>query len=127
MGQSKPFRSTALVVEDDPAQREIICTLLQETDFDVIQCESGEAAELVLQQNGSCISLLLTNVELAGCMDGLELAQIAKERTPDIEIIVTSGKPLVRQLPNGVRFWAKPWAPLDMLRTAEQIASHRPR
>ena len=36
MGQSKPFRATALVVEDDPMQREMICLLLEESDMDVI-------------------------------------------------------------------------------------------
>ena len=29
MGQSKPFRATALIVEDDPMQREMICLLLR--------------------------------------------------------------------------------------------------
>ena len=42
MGHSKPFRATALVVEDDVAQREMIALLLEESDYDVIQCESGE-------------------------------------------------------------------------------------
>ena len=49
MGQSKPFRATALVVEDDPMQREMISVLLEESNYDVIQCESAEAAELVLR------------------------------------------------------------------------------
>ena len=45
MGQSKPFRATALIVEDDPMQREMICLLLEESEIDVIECESAEAAE----------------------------------------------------------------------------------
>ena len=48
MGQSQPFRATALIVEDDPTQREMIALLLEESDYDVIACESAEAAELVL-------------------------------------------------------------------------------
>ena len=36
MGQSKPFRATALIVEDDPMQREMISVLLEESDYDVI-------------------------------------------------------------------------------------------
>ena len=40
MGQSKPFRATALVVEDDPMQREMICLLLEESEVDVIECEA---------------------------------------------------------------------------------------
>ena len=52
MGQSKPPRATALIVEDDVMQREMTCLLLEESDFNVIECESAEAAELVLERNG---------------------------------------------------------------------------
>ena len=52
MGQSKPLRATALIVEDDPMQRDMICLLLEESDVDVIECESAEAAELVLERAG---------------------------------------------------------------------------
>src|SRR6185503_19010354 len=52
MGQSKPFRATALIVEDDPMQREMLCLLLEESEVDVIECESAEAAKLVLERAG---------------------------------------------------------------------------
>jgi DNA-binding response OmpR family regulator len=56
MGQSKPLRATALVVEDDVMQREMTCLLLEESDFNVIECESAEAAELILERNGGSLS-----------------------------------------------------------------------
>jgi hypothetical protein len=34
-------------------------------------------------------------------------------------VVVTSGKPLHEPLPDGAKFWSKPWAPLDVLREAE--------
>lgn len=37
-------------------------------------------------------------------------------------MIVTSGKPLPQQLPDGAKFWSKPWAPLDVIREAERMA-----
>jgi threonine/homoserine/homoserine lactone efflux protein/CheY-like chemotaxis protein len=74
VGQSIPFRATALIVEDDPSQREMLSLLLEESDFDVIQCESAEAAELVLAKNGSALSLMVTDVNLAGPMNGVETA-----------------------------------------------------
>jgi CheY-like chemotaxis protein len=122
MGQSKPLRATALIVEDDPMQREMISVLLEESDYDVIQCESAEAAELVLQHNGGSLILLMTDVQLAGRMDGVELAHIAKQCNPDIDVIVTSGRPLRRSLPSGAQFWSKPWAPLDVIREAERMS-----
>src|SRR5438874_9850908 len=92
MGQSKPFRATALVVEDDPMQREMICLLLEESEMDVIECESAEAAELVLQQSDASLVMLMTDVNLAGHMNGVELAHVAKKCNPDMDVIVTSGK-----------------------------------
>jgi DNA-binding NtrC family response regulator len=118
MGQSKRFRSTALIVEDDPMQREMLCVLLEQCDFDVVQCESAEAAERVLDEISGCLVLMMTDVSLAGHMNGVELAHIAKQRNPNLDVVVTSGRPLPQPLPDGTKFWSKPWAPLDVLREA---------
>ena len=123
MGQSKPYRAKALVVEDDPMQREMIELLLEESEFEVISCESAEAAELVLRSSGDNVVLMLTDVELAGNMTGIELAYVAKKYKPDLDVVVTSGRPLRQRLPDGAMFWAKPWAPLDVIRLAETKAS----
>jgi DNA-binding NtrC family response regulator len=122
MAQSKPLRATALVVEDDVMQREMTCLLLEESDFNVIECESAEAAELVLERNGGSLSLMMTDVQLAGHMNGVELAHIAKKCNPELDVIVTSGKPLPQPLPDGAKFWPKPWAPLDIIREAERMS-----
>ena len=128
MGQSTPLRATALVVEDDPMQREMMCVLLEESDFDVIQCESAEAAELVLQRCSHSLALMITDVTLAGRMSGVDLAYIAKGRNPRLDVVVTSGRALPEPLPDGAKFWSKPWAALDVLREAEwahaQSAAH---
>ena len=118
MGQIEPDKRIALVVEDDALQRETIVTLLQESEMHVIQCESGEAAELVLEHVGGCLATLLTDVNLAGTMDGIELAQIARQRFPELRIVVTSATPRVSRLPDGTQFIAKPWRPLELLREA---------
>ena len=108
MGQSKPFRATALVVEDDPMQREMIALLLEESHFDVIECESAEAAEAVLRRMGRELALVMTDVSLAGAMDGVSLAHIARRYNPKLDVIVTSGSPLPRPLPKGAQYWSKP-------------------
>jgi two-component system cell cycle response regulator CpdR len=122
MGQSKPFRATALVVEDDAMQREMICLLLEESDMDVIECESAEAAELVLEEAGASLVLLMTDVQLAGHKNGVDLAHVAKKFNPDMDVIVTSAIPLRQALPDGAIFWSKPWAPLDVIREAEKMS-----
>jgi len=122
MGQSKPFRATALIVDDDPMQREMICLLLEESDYEVIECESAEAAEQVLARRPENLVLMMTDVQLAGNMNGAELAHIARQHHPQLDVIVTSGKPLRHILPEGAQFWKKPWAPLDVIREAERMA-----
>ena len=121
MEQAQAYKRLALVVEDDPVQRETIVTLLQESDMDVIQCESGEAAEMVLEHVGGCLTTLLTDVSLAGSMDGIELAQIAHERYPALRIVVISANPRISRLPDGTKFIAKPWSPLELLRQTQTI------
>ena len=125
LGQSKPLRATALIVEDDPMQREMIGLLLEESQCDVIECESAEAAELVLRRRGESLTLMMTDVGLAGRMNGVELAHIAKRCHPALDVIVMSARPLPQQLPDGARFWPKPWAPLDIIRMAEKMMLDR--
>ena len=99
-------------------QREMLCVLLEECDYDVIQCESAEAAERVLEKTSGCLALMMTDVNLAGRMSGVELARIAKDRNPALDVVITSGRPLREPIPDGTKFWSKPWAPLDVLREA---------
>ncbi len=52
MGQANPYKPTALVVEDDGMQREMLALLLEESDMCVIECESAEAAVCCARSNG---------------------------------------------------------------------------
>ena len=115
MEQAQSFKRVALVVEENARHRASIVTLLEESELQVIQCESGEAAELVLDHVGGCLIALIADVDLAGRMDGLELAQIAKQRFPDLRVLIMSNS-RVSRLPDGTQFLAKPWSPLDLLR-----------
>src|SRR5258705_1590516 len=74
MNNSPP--SLALVVEDDQFQREVLADLLKDENMDVIQCESAEAAELVIANFGAGLKLLVTDVVLAGDATGIELARL---------------------------------------------------
>jgi len=119
MAQAQPFRATALIVEDDFMQRQMLSLLLEESGYRVIECDSAEDAQRVLDEAAAALCLLMTDVQLAGPMNGVELARIAKECNPRLDVVVTSGRPLTQSLPEGAKFWAKPWAPLDVLREAE--------
>jgi len=120
MGQTTPFRPMALVVEDDENQRDVVAMLLEECEMGVIQCDSAETAIAVLDRVGPLLTMLFTDISLAGKIDGIELAQIARENYPQIHVVVVSGYELNRDLPERARFMHKPWLPLDLLREAER-------
>lgn len=115
----KTHKATALVVEDDRDQLELVTALLEECEMAVIQCETAESAETVLDKVGADLSMIFTDIKLAGDMSGTELAVLAKARFPDMLVIVTSGshEPV---LPAGAMFMQKPWRALDILREAER-------
>jgi two-component system cell cycle response regulator CpdR len=120
MAQASPFKPIALVVEDDAMQRELAVVLLEESGMGVIQCESAEAALRVLEKMGGCFSLMFTDVNLSGRIDGVELACFVHHRFPSLRVVVTSGLPPKTRLPDGARFLSKPWLALDLLGEAER-------
>ena len=120
MGQASPLKPIALVVEDDVLQRELLRILLEESKMEVIMCESAEGALYELAKMGGRVSMMFTDVNLAGKIDGIELAHFAAQCYPRIHVIVTSGNALTKTLPDGVTFIPKPWLPLDVLREAER-------
>jgi two-component system, cell cycle response regulator CpdR len=118
MGQASPLKPIALVVEDDVLQRELVGVLLEESEMEVIQCESAEGALCELETMGRRVSMMFTDVNLAGGIGGVELAHFATQYYPNIHVIVTSGNALTKSLPDGVTFIPKPLLPLDILREA---------
>jgi CheY-like chemotaxis protein len=79
MERASPFKPIALVVEDDAMQRELAAILLEDCEMGVVQCASAEAAMQVLVRLGPSVSMMLTDVNLAGKIDGVELAQFTHE------------------------------------------------
>ncbi|WP_409564885.1 response regulator [Methylobacterium sp. J-026] len=114
----------ALVVEDDPEIRALAETLLEETELDVIGCDSAEAALSVLQARGGDVALVFADIRLAGRMDGLQLARAVATLWPRARLVVTSGHGLPRpDLPPEAVFIPKPWRPLDVLVQAERATA----
>jgi CheY-like chemotaxis protein len=114
----------ALVVEDDPDVRSLAATLIEETDLDVVEEDSAEAALAFLKANAGSVALLFADIRLRR-MDGVELARIVKRDWPWIRVLVTSGNPGDRlgDLPRGAKYMQKPWRALDVLIEAERAAA----
>jgi DNA-binding NtrC family response regulator len=112
----------ALIVEDDPDVRDLAAALLEETDLDVVEVESADAALAYLQERGGEVAMMFADVCLPGDMDGVQLAKAACTLWPTIRIVLTSGDPgaVSEDLPDGVTFMPKPWRGLDVLIEAEK-------
>ena len=56
-----------LLVEDDTFQREILADVLKDEGFEVIECTTAEAAELIIASTGTELQALVTDQQLSGC------------------------------------------------------------
>jgi CheY-like chemotaxis protein len=110
-------RPTALVVEDDAAQRALICTLMEECNFHVVEFESAEAAEAAMDHLGESVGMIFADLNLAGVMTGAEFAFLANSKFPSAQIVVTSGG-LAPPLPANTLYMQKPWRTLEVLQVA---------
>ena len=104
----------ALVVEDDVLQREALSDLLKDKGLEVVECSTAEAAELVLASTGNELRVLVTDVSLAGNMSGLALAEYAKCKFPDLNVVMISGG-LQPYVPQNTRFLMKPFRKNELL------------
>lgn len=107
----------ALVVEDDVPQREVLADLLRDEGLEVVECNTAEAAELIVVTTGTELLALVTDNRLAGRMTGVQLAEFAKRKHPHINVIVVSGQGL-SYIPRGATFLLKPYLPRELLDAA---------
>jgi DNA-binding NtrC family response regulator len=103
-----------LLVEDDALQRKVMAELLKDEGFEVVECTTAEAAELVVASSGTELRALIIDQNLAGTMSGVELAEYARGRYPHMNIIVMSGQN-VQGLPANTTFLHKPFSPTRLL------------
>jgi two-component system, response regulator PdtaR len=105
-----PSSALVLVVEDEPFVRMDAIETLQEAGFRVIEAANADEAIAILEGRRD-VSVVLTDIQMPGSMDGLKLAATIHNRWPPIALIVTSGRNFVRQrdLPEHGHFLPKPY------------------
>jgi len=104
---------TVLVIEDDPAVRLLVMQVLEELGYRGIETADGRQAVPVLESSRH-IDLLISDVGLPG-LNGRQLAEIARERRPDLPILFMTGyaKQAADQaafLDGGMEIISKPFA-----------------
>ena len=112
-----------LLVEDEDATRAVMADLLGDAGFDVTATCTGDEAAILIADEGR-FDLLLTDISMPGAIDGLGLAEHAREMVPGLPVLFVSGRPEYASRVDGVgpptAFLSKPF---DMERVMQAIAS----
>jgi PAS domain S-box-containing protein len=81
---------TILVVDDEPAVRQVVIEVLEELGYLVLHADNAAQALTVLQSKAA-IELLITDVGLPGGMNGRQLADAARELRDGLKILFVTG------------------------------------
>ena len=79
-----------LLVEDEPAVRQVMADILIENGYQIIQAENGISAMHHIQSSAR-IDLLVTDVGLPGGMNGRQLADAARQHRPSLKVLFVTG------------------------------------
>ncbi len=121
---------TILLVEDDPALREMAATLLRRLGYTVLTAANGvEALSVKHERNSGHIDLLFTDVVMPH-MSGKELADRVLALYPDTKILFTSAyteNAIVHQgvLNRGVDLLQKPFTPSALAHKLREVLDQK--
>ena len=115
----RPGAETILLVEDEPALRELIKIALVKNGFTVLDAASPVEALALSKQRATQMHLLLTDVVMPG-IDGPSLARQVQGERPDIKVLYMSGYATNFIMHEGVvdpgtNFLEKPFHPRTLL------------
>ncbi|MBI2893196.1 MAG: sigma-54-dependent Fis family transcriptional regulator [Deltaproteobacteria bacterium] len=126
-------KACVLVAEDDPLVLGTVSRGLRRAGFEVRSFESGAEALAALEAGAAArTDVLLTDVQMPGGVDGLELLRIANDRWPDVGVIVMTAHATIGAAVEAMRrgaydYLVKPFGSLDDLVTVVKHAVERSR
>jgi PAS domain S-box-containing protein len=82
---------TVLVVEDEPAVRDLAAQILVRYGYRVFTAGTGPAALKLWRRQGRTVDLVLTDLVLPGGMDGVELARRLKADRAELKVLLSTG------------------------------------
>ncbi len=120
---------TILVVEDEPALRELIQEILEKKGYRVLEAATGPQALKLWDQHKDDIDLLLTDMMMPEGLSGRELAERVLQDRADLKVIYSSGYSLdvVGQEPpitEGAIFLQKPYDPDTIARAVRDCLNN---
>ena len=112
-----------LIVEDDFLLRLHAVETIASAGFRTLEVSNADDAIAILEVR-SDISIIFTDIQMPGSMDGMKLAAAVRDRWPPIAIVATSGLAGFRHqdLPSGSRFLPKPYADAQLISHLRELA-----
>ncbi|MEO7223462.1 MAG: response regulator, partial [Devosia sp.] len=89
-------RLVVLVVEDHALIRQAALDIVEEAGFEALEAQGADEAIKMLESRAD-IRLVFTDVEMPGTMDGVKLVHYIRERWPPVQLIVASGKLILKE------------------------------
>lgn len=116
MGQHRRI----LIVEDEILIRMFLHDLFAEAGWEVL--EAGGADDALLIFNNT-IDAVISDVEMPGTLDGLELCWQIHQRAPGTPMVLMSGRrlPMKSALPPKTRFFAKPVMSAELIEAITEL------
>ncbi|MEO8198265.1 MAG: response regulator [Thermoanaerobaculia bacterium] len=116
---------TILVVEDEPAVRALVRTILRSRGYRVLVAGNGREALACLEKHGGAIDLLVTDVVMPE-MGGRELALQVAVRQPQVRVLYMSGyaTDVVAEgglMDSAAHFLQKPFGPELLTQTVRRV------
>lgn len=118
-------QGVVLLVEDEPAIREMCCIILERMGYEVLSADTpGNALQIAEERRGE-IDLLVTDVVMPG-MNGRELSQKLQARAPDLKTLYMSGytADVIADrgvLEDSVQFIQKPFSVKDLRQKVKTV------
>jgi two-component system cell cycle sensor histidine kinase/response regulator CckA len=115
-----PTRETILLVEDEPAVRQLFAQALTRAGYAVYEARNGQEAIRLFDEHGGEIDLLLTDMRMP-YMGGAELAHHLRGRRRALKLLCISGYPGSLDPDLAVDFLAKPFSRDDLLKKVRDV------
>jgi DNA-binding response OmpR family regulator len=79
-----------IVVDDQQSTRERVCRVLEAEGFEARQFETADSAAVALSRPSCEVDLVVTDVQMPGQMDGVDLATMLARIRPALPVVVMS-------------------------------------
>ena len=113
-------RETILLVEDEPAVRQLFAQALTRAGYAVHEARNGQEAMKLFDQHGDSIDMLLTDMRMP-YMGGAELAHQLRARRRTLKLLCISGYPGNLDADLASDFLAKPFSRDDLLKKVREV------